>query len=94
MTDNGVPDAFFDIAAYFDAPYGFVAAFDLPSTERALAALEILLWQWKSPLQREWYPYLMGLKQDIMLADGQLPQDRIEKTQLAPLATKIIEGGL
>jgi hypothetical protein len=94
MTDNGVPDAFFDIAAYFDAPYGFVAAFDLPSTERALAALEILLWQWKSPLQREWYPYLMGLKQDIMLANGQLPQDRIEKTQLAPLATKIIEGGL
>ncbi|MGA0912585.1 MAG: hypothetical protein ACO3RS_05555, partial [Candidatus Puniceispirillaceae bacterium] len=94
ITDNGVPDAFFDIAAYFDAPYGFPAAFDVPSTERALAALEILLWQWKSPLQREWYPYLMGLKQDIMLADGQLPQDRIEKTQLAPLATKIIEGGL
>jgi len=36
----------------------------------------------------------MGLKQDIMLANGQLPHDRIEKTQLAPLATKIIEGGL
>ena len=57
-----VPDAFFDIAAYFDAPYGFAAEFPMPSAKTALAALEILLWRWKSPLQREWYPHLMGLK--------------------------------
>ena len=81
-----VPDPFFDIAAYFDAPYGFATEFELPSVKTALAALDILLWRWKSPLQREWYPHLMGLKQDILLANGELPLERIEKIQTAPLA--------
>jgi len=84
-----VPDAFFDIAAYFDAPYGFAAEFPMPSAKTALAALEILLWRWKSPLQREWYPHLMGLKQDILLANGELPLERIGKTQMAPLARQL-----
>ena len=84
-----VPDPFFDIAAYFDAPYGFATEFELPSVKNALAALEILLWRWKSPLQREWYPHLMGLKQDILLANGELPLERIEKTQTAPLARQL-----
>ena len=84
-----VPDVFFDIAAYFDAPYGFAAEFAMPSAKTALAALDILLWRWKSPLQREWYPHLMGLKQDILLANGELPLERIEKTQTAPLARQL-----
>ena len=84
-----VPDVFFDIAAYFDAPYGFAAEFPMPSAKTALAALEILLWRWKSPLQREWYPHLMGLKQDILLANGELPLERIGKTQMAPLARQL-----
>jgi len=84
-----VPNAFFDIAAYFDAPYGFAAEFPMPSAKTALAALEILLWRWKSPLQREWYPHLMGLKQDILLANGELPLERIGKTQMAPLARQL-----
>ena len=61
----------------------------MPSAKTALAALDILLWRWKSPLQREWYPYLMGLKQDILLANGELPLERIEKTQMAPLARQL-----
>ena len=89
MITASVPAAFFDIAAYFDAPYGFAAEFEMPSSETALAALETLLWGWKSPLQREWYPYLMGLKHDILFATGQLPLERIEKTQLQPLASQL-----
>jgi hypothetical protein len=89
MQKAAVPDTFFDIAAYFDAPYGFAAEFSMPSAKTALAALDILLWRWKSPLQREWYPYLMGLKQDILLANGELPLERIEKTQMAPLARQL-----
>ena len=89
MQKAAVPDAFFDIAAYFDEPYGFAAEFEMPSAKTALAALDILLWRWKSPLQREWYPHLMGLKQDIMLANGELPLERIEKTQMAPLARQL-----
>ena len=89
MQKAAVPDAFFDIAAYFDAPYGFAAEFSMPSVKTVLAALDILLWRWKSPLQREWYPHLMGLKQDILLANGELPLERIEKTQMAPLARRL-----
>jgi len=89
MQKAAVPDVFFDIAAYFDAPYGFAAEFPMPSAKTALAALEILLWRWKSPLQREWYPHLMGLKQDILLANGELPLERIGKTQMAPLARQL-----
>jgi protein O-GlcNAcase/histone acetyltransferase len=89
MQKAAVPDPFIDIAAYFDAPYGFATEFELPSVKTALAALDILLWRWKSPLQREWYPHLMGLKQDILLANGELPLERIEKTQTAPLARQL-----
>ena len=60
-----------------------------PSTDDALAALEILLWRWKAPLQREWYSCLMGLKQDILLSNGELSLERIEKTQMAPLAHQL-----
>jgi protein O-GlcNAcase/histone acetyltransferase len=89
MQKSAVPDTFFDIAAYFDAPYGFAAEFEMPSAKTALAALDVLLWCWKSPLQREWYPYLMGLKQDILLSNGELSLERIEKTQMAPLAHQL-----
>jgi len=57
-----------------------------PSVSTQLAAIEQLLWHWKSTLAREWYPYLMGLKQDLSIADGQLSKLRIRKTQNPPLA--------
>ncbi|MEC8654453.1 MAG: beta-N-acetylglucosaminidase domain-containing protein [Pseudomonadota bacterium] len=81
-----VPPAFFTVAYYFDAPYGFTPKFAPPPVEVALAAVDQLLWQWKSPLQREWYPVLMGLKQDLLIADQQMPDERIAKTQSAALS--------
>ena len=81
-----VPPAFFTVAYYFDAPYGFAPKFAPPPVEVALAAVDQLLWQWKSPLQREWYPVLMGLKQDLLIADQQMPDERIAKTQSAALS--------
>ena len=89
ITDAGIPAALFDVAAYFDAPYGFEPCFERPPSATALAALEELLWGWKSPLQREWYPALMGLKQDLTLASGAMPLLRIQKTQLGPLADSV-----
>ena len=94
MKKKGVPEAFFDIAYYFDVPEGFSQNFEKPKLVDTLSALENLLWRWKSPLQREWYPYLMGLKQDILLANGQQPLERIRKTQLQPLASQFEESGL
>ena len=89
ISKRGVPDAFFVISYYLDTPHGFPMNFVRPSTDDALAALEILLWQWKAPLQREWYSCLMGLKQDILLSDGKLSSERLEKIQLQPLASRV-----
>ncbi|MGB1864512.1 MAG: beta-N-acetylglucosaminidase domain-containing protein [Candidatus Puniceispirillum sp.] len=88
----GIPDEFVTLAAYFDAPYGFAPAFDMPEDADALAALEVLLWSWKSPLQREWYPFLMGLKHDILVQNGALPALRITKTQTPALALHILSS--
>jgi hyaluronoglucosaminidase len=33
------------------------------------AALKPLIWDWKSPLQREWYPYLYALDGDLRLLE-------------------------
>ena len=85
-----LPPAFFTVACYFDAPFGFAPKFEMPHVEIALEAVDKLLWQWKSPLQREWYPVLMGLKQDLLIADWQMPDERIAKTQSAALSGALL----
>ncbi|MGB2492646.1 MAG: hypothetical protein ACPID7_06655, partial [Candidatus Puniceispirillum sp.] len=42
------------------------------------------------PLQREWYPFLMGLKHDILMQNGALPALRIAKTQTPALSSHIL----
>ena len=86
----GVPEAFFEVAAAFwlpphDALDNTPQDYDLKpiSPDRfddMLKALDELLWRWKSPLQREWYGFLMGLRQDILLFSGQMSPWRINKT--------------
>ena len=83
----GVPEAFQHIAPWLNAP---VMADQVPEPlplpgEDAFAALETLLWRWKTPLAREWYPFLFGLKHDLLIAAGKLPALRIAKTQTDPL---------
>ena len=90
--EHGVPSCFSSIACWFDRP-----PFEFPETTNLeqmltvpmasqLDALETLLWRWKSPLSREWYPYLMGLKQDLLLLSNSLDIDRIHKTQTQAIA--------
>ena len=31
-----------------------------------LEVLDFLLWKWKGKLSTEWYPFLFGLKQDLL----------------------------
>lgn len=85
-----LPPSFFTVACYFDAPYGFAPKFAVPPVEMALEAVDHLLWQWKSTLQREWYPVLMGLKQDLLIADQQMPDERIAKTQSVALSGALL----
>ena len=84
---HGVPDAFFAVAAWFDAPVisGTMPKI-LPRPDAGqMAAIEHLLWRWKTPLAREWYPFLFGLKHDALIQSGKMPAERVAKTQLAPL---------
>lgn len=93
----GVPDDFFVLQPYFDRPVFSDSAdalypdetSDGIDYERSLAAIDTLLWQWKTPLAREWYPYLFGLKHDLMIATGNLPRLRVQKTQTKALAAFI-----
>ncbi len=63
------------------------------ATAEQFEAIETCLWRWKTPLSREWYPHLMGLKHDLLLAAGELPEVRIHKTQSAPLAARLLGRG-
>lgn len=94
---HGVPEAFERVAAAFahpttndrtDAPPVALAA-----TPDVLDALDTLLWRWKTPLSREWYPWLYGLRHDLLLADGALPRERVLKTQTPPLARALAALG-
>ena len=87
LSDEGVPDAFFDVApAFWGPPFPEDKTAPWPSPlptdqgEALLKALDALLWRWKSPLQREWYPFLMGMRQDILLSLHRMTRRRIAKT--------------
>lgn len=93
LKKHGVPDAFFELTPYFYHPV-FNSDEELSVPKITLAtfdAIEHCLWRWKSPLSREWYGYIFGLKHDLLLEKNQLPNDRICKTQNAPLARRLLE---
>ena len=83
-----VPDAIEALLPFFHLPVFSGQPLTRPNAgniSACLEAIEILLWQWKSPLAREWYPFLFGLKQDLLLLQGEMPQERLAKTQSAAL---------
>lgn len=96
---HGVPDAFQSIANYFCKPFfgDRVVLFSdqdtqcIESNAEVEQAIEYCLWKWKSPLAREWYPFIFGLKHDLALAHGNLPRDRLLKTQPAALAKRLLD---
>jgi len=96
---HGVPDAFFSIASFFSRPFfgdravvGNAHDIDCPPPSKEIEdAIETCLWQWKSPLAREWYPFIFGLKHDLALLQQRLPSDRILKTQPPALANTLLK---
>lgn len=80
---HGVPESFFTVAKWFDAPVisGTKPKILTPPDAEQMAAIEELLWRWKTPLGREWYPFLFGLKHDALIATGKMPAERLAKTQ-------------
>ena len=88
LADNAIPEEIHQIADWCRAP----VLSDRPVTTKPTAsdatftAIETLLWRWKTPLSREWYPFIFGLKHDLLMAGGQLPPLRIVKTQTQALS--------
>ena len=56
-----------------------------------IEALDFLLWKWKTPLSREWYQYMLILKQDLLLLNRKLDIDRIKKVFPVPLKEIILK---
>lgn len=93
LLKHGVPDSFFEIVLYFYHPvFNTDKEPILPTAQSAtLAAIEECLWRWKTPLAREWYGYIFGLKHDLLAELNQLPDDRVRKTQTAPLSQVLLK---
>ncbi len=54
-------------------------------------ALDFLLWKWKTPLSREWYQYMLILKQDLLLLNGNLDINRVSKIFPVPLKEVLLK---
>ena len=101
LLEHGVPEAFFAVAAFFNLPPDpdqppeaerHDATFSGTVVEELLEALDVLLWRWKDPLQREWYPFLMGLRADILYRDDRMDIARIDRT-FPPLLSSLGQTG-
>ena len=96
IIENNIPFQFFSISKYFKSP-DFTDNCKLKTFNyniNDIRVLDYLLWNWHSNISREWYPFLMGLKVDLQINLGVLPNNRIIKTQTNPLAYKILEKEL
>jgi protein O-GlcNAcase/histone acetyltransferase len=82
LADWKVPREFLKVAPLLSSPFFRVPpkGFSAARVKTLRAALKPLIWDWKSPLQREWYLYLYALDADLRL---------FEKGKAAPDATWI-----
>jgi len=91
---NNIPLDFFYIMPYFNNPsFGKSTILKKITVKNiVLKSIDKLLWNWKSPLSRELYPFFMSLKHDLLLQRKKLPLHRINKTQSVPLAELLIKN--
>jgi hyaluronoglucosaminidase len=92
-----VPPEFNKIAGLIASPFMRLGPKDLtPAKVTAWrAALKPLIWDWKSPLKLEWYPYLYALDADLRLwQEGREAADEawVRKKYSAVLAPKLLKG--
>ena len=88
LKKNKIPENFIYISNFFLKPdFGEKPSLNnFKINDKTLEVLDYFLWKWKNPLSREWYPFLLGLKQDLQLYKSELSSERIIKTQTIPLA--------
>ena len=93
LKKHNVPSQFLDVCNYFLKPdFGDNPILNKASiSNKFLVSLDYLIWKWKSPLSREWYPFLLGLKHDIKIFNNDFNSERIIKTQTKVLANYLIK---
>ena len=86
LLKNNIPSIFFTICEYFMSPsFTFENKIkQFKHSKETYEALDFLLWQWKTKISREWYPYLLKFKHDLQILDKRLSFNRILKTQTQP----------
>ena len=86
LIKHNIPNVFFIIYHHFLSPsFTFEKNKTFEYSENTYKALDILLWQWKTKMSREWYPYLLNLKHDLQIFDKRLSFNRVLKTQTNPI---------
>ena len=89
LKEHSIPEEFNNIFYYFQNPIlNINNQTQKASFKQDIRIIDMFLWEWKSELALEWYPYLMGLKHDILIKNNKLNKDRIIKTQNKPLRDK------
>ena len=81
-----IPLCFKIILDYFSTPNKYINKNYFKNYINQIDACDFMLWKWKTPLSREWYPFLFGLKHDLQLLHDKLTCERIHKTQTEPLS--------
>ncbi len=83
LINHKVPKEFFNVSKFFDKPYFEKSFIEKIVIDKAkfLKSIDFLLWSWKEPISREWYPYIFGLKQDFLIYYKDFSTERVFKTQ-------------
>jgi len=91
---HAVPAAFNAVRRFFGLPGDRPSPADRKAGARIsyARALKHLVWEWKAPLQREWYPFLYMLETDLLLlARKRTPGDRAWiRKKYAPVLASIL----
>jgi hyaluronoglucosaminidase len=93
-----IPKEFLAVAPLLSSPFTRLDLKTLTSAKvrRYRAALKPLIWDWKSPLQREWYPYLYALDGDLRLLEtgkGAPDEAWVRKKYSPILAPLLLKAG-
>lgn len=90
----GIPRAFREVAPLMASPFVRLPAKAFTPARVAAwrAALKPLVWDWKSPLQREWYPYLYALDADLRLHEqgGDAPDEAWIRKKYSPVLAPLL----
>ncbi len=98
VRDAAIPREFFVIAPLLSSPFLRLDAKSMSlaqvqaEVKAYRAALKPLIWDWKSPLQREWYPYLYALDGDLRLLEAGVaaPDEAWVRKKYTPVVAELL----